>query len=79
MKEIFFPILRKVSEWPKCVVEKIAFKDAGYCCYKIYFYYIYKKIRSIGREMKEIFFPILRKVSEWPKCVAEKIAFKDAG
>ena len=28
-KEIFFPILRKVSEWPKCVAEIIAFKDAG--------------------------------------------------
>ena len=42
-------------------------------------YYIYKKIRSIGREMKEIFFPILRKASEWPKCVAEIIAFKDSG
>ena len=25
----FFPILRKVSEWAKCVAEIIAFKDAG--------------------------------------------------
>ena len=29
MKEFFFPILRKASEWPKCVAEIIAFKDSG--------------------------------------------------